>query len=223
MRAVVTITRLLIACTTLFGSTLVAQTPQTPIRHEPGHWLHEPPAWQGQHWRIDSEQTLATVELDHSWLELVEVQYWIADSSDDSSPSRAFSESLYQLVEVTIDELGASMRRPLFEPRLLRPAFAECVGEAWPEELSLDIGGGPYLAARALLENLVQPVTQHSHTRLVIAFICDGRAADGGAWDLVMVPIVMGRVRMELAEVVFRGYLGGRDGGLGVWWVGRED
>ena len=223
MNAVATITRLLIAGTTLLGITLGAQTPQTPICHEPGRWLYQPPAWQGPHWRFDGERTLATIELDHPRLELVEVQYLVEVSGDDSSPSSAFCESLYQLAEVSIDEMGAPTRRLLFEPRLMRPALAECVGEAWPEELSLDIGGGPDLAARALLENLVQPVTQDSRTRQVIAFICDGRAADGGAWDLVMVPIVAGRVRMELAEVVFRGYLGGRDGGLGVWWMGREE
>jgi hypothetical protein len=37
-----------------------------------------------------------------------------------------------------------------------------------------------------------------------IAFISDGRAADGGAWGLIVSPIVMEHVRMDVAEVVFR-------------------
>jgi hypothetical protein len=56
-----------------------------------------------------------------------------------------------------------------------------------------------------------------------ITFSSAGRAADGDAWELVVSPIVMEHVRMDFAEVVFGGYLGGRDGGLGVRWVGREE
>ena len=37
-----------------------------------------------------------------------------------------------------------------------------------------------------------------------IAFIGDGHAGDGGAWVLVVSPIVMEHVRMDVAEVVFR-------------------
>ena len=36
-----------------------------------------------------------------------------------------------------------------------------------------------------------------------ITFSSAGRAADGGAWELVGSPIVMEHVRMDLAEVVF--------------------
>jgi len=37
-----------------------------------------------------------------------------------------------------------------------------------------------------------------------ITFSSADRAADGGAWELVVSPIVMEHVPMDLAEVVFR-------------------
>jgi hypothetical protein len=188
--------------------------------------LLQPTLWHETGWPRVNERTLATMELTDSRLELVEIQFEIsitdphASEEDQASP---YCKALYQLVEVSVDAFGAPQRRELFAPRLMRPSLAECVGEAWPSELDLDSWGGSPEGARVLMENLVQVVRSDDGQRPVIAFLSDGQAADGGAWHLVMAPIVMGRVRMELAEVVWRGWLVEGDRGCGIRWEARED
>ena len=49
-----------------------------------------------------------------------------------------------------------------------------------------------------------------------------GRAAGGGAWELVVSPIVMEHVPMDLAEVVFSGYLKGESRMCDVGWMRRD-
>ena len=197
--------------------------PQSPIEFQPNHTLLESPTWLGNAWRVSDERTLATVELDDSRLELVEVRCVVEQPQEDSADVRPSCRSLYQLVEVAVDAFGVPVRRELFAPMLMRPAYAECVSELWPEELELHELGGSPLAARAMADNLVQVVRQRFERRQVIAFISDLRAADGGAWRLVVAPIVMGRVRMELAEVVFRGYLEEAGDMPEIAWTGRSE
>jgi len=56
-----------------------------------------------------------------------------------------------------------------------------------------------------------------------ITFSSAGRAADGGAWELVIARIVMGRVRIDLAEVVFGGRGEGEGGLCEAGWNGRSE
>jgi hypothetical protein len=196
----------------LAASPADADNPLTSIVYEPTHVLLQPTLWHETGWPRVNERTLATVELTDSRLELVEIQFEISIADPHASPdaqTSPYCKALYQLVEVSVDAFGAPQRRELFAPRLMRPALAECVGEAWPSELDLDSWGGSPEGARVLMENLVQVVQRGDEQQPMIAFLSDGQAADGGAWHMVVAPIVMGRVRMELAEVVWRGWLEG--------------
>lgn len=207
--------RLAVGC--LLAAALAAEAADddnqlTPIAYEPTHVLLQPTLWHQMGWPRAGERTLATMELADSRLELVEIQFEInaadpqASTDEQTSP---YCKALYQLLEISVDPFGAPQRRELFAPRLMRPALQECVGEAWPSELDLDPWGASPEGTRVLMDNLVQVVRDGAEQRPVIAFLSDRQAADGGAWDLVVAPIVMGRVRMELAEVVWRGWVEG--------------
>ena len=157
---------------------------------------------------LATSSVACVIELGRSRVEVVQLE--CADNEEEP----CLCCVRYELYELGIDDRNVPFRRQICGATIPRPPYVDFIGECSDQEVCLD----PHEDAHPLAVNLLarELVQSMANGQSAVAFLRDRFAVNGLAWDLVIIPIEDGQLRLSRLQIIWQGFLEPADSGEGM-------